>query len=327
MTEKSIVTIPKNVLGQTSAIVPMMISRQGEKALKRFLEFFTATIRNKNTRQAYYRGISQFFDWCEKRNITDLAKIEPIVVAAYIEKITNEKSAPTVKQHLAGIRMLFDWLVNGQIVPTNPAHSVKGPKHVIEEGETPMPEPEEVRELFASFDATSIIGLRDRAIIGVMTYTFARVSAVSKLKVEDYYPQGKQWYLKLTEKGGKALKPPVNRTLENYLDEYIQAAGISEDKKGFLFRSTVGKSKTLTDRGMHRTDILRMVNRRAKNADVQTAICNHSFRARGITSYLQNGGSLETAQRMAGHASPKTTKLYDRRNKEIDVAEVERIRI
>ena len=112
-------------------VVPRVIADAGDPAARRFLEFFAATIRNKNTRMAYYRAVCDFFSWCDRHRIGGIADIEPLHVAAYIENLQHAMSKPTVKQHLAAIRMLFDWLVTGQVVATNPAHSVRGPKHVV----------------------------------------------------------------------------------------------------------------------------------------------------------------------------------------------------
>jgi integrase/recombinase XerD len=124
-------------------------------------------------------------------------------VAAYIEQLGRERSAPTVKQHLAAIRMLFDWLVVGQVVATNPAHSMRGPKHVVKTGKTTVLTGEQARELLDSIDTSTVVCLRDRAVISVMTFAFARIGAAVAMRVDDYYPKGKRWWVRLHEKGGK----------------------------------------------------------------------------------------------------------------------------
>jgi integrase/recombinase XerD len=199
--------------------VPRLIAVSGEKASKRFIEFFTANIPNRNTRQAYARAVGQFLAWCDRRKFT-LETIEPIVIAAYIEQ--HRGSKPTVKQHLAAVRMLFDWLVVGQIVPTNPASSVRGPKHVVKKGKTPVLSADQARQLLDSIDTTTVVGLRDRALIGVMIYSFARVSAVVGMDVRDYWQNGKRWWLRLQEKGGKHHEVPVHHAAEAYLDAYLR---------------------------------------------------------------------------------------------------------
>ena len=168
--------------------VPAVIADAGDHAARRFLEFFAATIRNKNTRMAYYRAACHFFAWVEQHRIGELADIEPIHVAAYIEGLQETAAKPTVKLHLAAIRMLFDWLVVGQVLAVNPAHAVRGPKHVVRRGKTPVLTEDEARRLLDSIDTSTIVGLRDRALIGVMIYSFARIGAVVAMKVEDYYP-------------------------------------------------------------------------------------------------------------------------------------------
>jgi len=126
-------------------LVPRVIADAGDQAARRFLEFFAATIRNKNTRMAYYRACCRFFAWCDHHAIGEIADIEPLHVAAYVEAMAKEFEKPTVKQHLAAIRMLFDWLVTGQVVATNPAHSVRGPKHVVKTGKTTVLTGEQAR--------------------------------------------------------------------------------------------------------------------------------------------------------------------------------------
>jgi integrase/recombinase XerD len=141
--------------------LPAIIRAQGERASRRFIEFFTANIRNRNTRMAYARAVKQFFDWCDKRKL-ELVEIEPLTVAAYIEQLGAEASKPTVKQHLAAIRKLFDYLTTGGILDSNPASSVRGPKYVVRRGKTPVLSAEEARTLLDSIETTTLIGIRDR---------------------------------------------------------------------------------------------------------------------------------------------------------------------
>jgi site-specific recombinase XerD len=308
-------------------VVPTIIGDAGEHAARRFLEFFAATIRNRNTRMAYYRAATRFLAWCEYHKLGQLTDIEPLHVAAYIEALARDYEKPSVKQHLAAIRMLFDWLVTGQVLATNPAHAVRGPKHVVKRGKTPVLTADQARELIDSIDTSTLVGLRDRALIGVMTYAFARIGAVVTMRVEDYFANGKRWWVRLHEKGGKRHEMPAHHKLEAYLDEYIKVAGIAADTKTMLFRSAHGRTGNLTLQGMNRIDAYRMVQRRAAALGMKVRICCHTFRATGITAYLEAGGSLEKAQAMAAHESPRTTKLHDRTGDEITLDEVERIKI
>ena len=308
--------------------LPAIIERAGEKASRRFLEFFLAAIRNKNTRLAYARAVRDFLTWCEQRGIHELARIDSFTVAAYVEHLGSQRSAPTVKQHLAAIRMLFDYLVTGQVdgMPFNPAAAVRGPRHVVKRGKTPVLKPEEARQLLDSIDCSSLSGLRDRALLGVMVYSFARVGAVVAMRVEDYYQQGKRWWLRLHEKGGKRHEVPAHHNAEAYLDAYLDAVGIRDEKKTPLFRA-ISQRRQLTENRMNRVDVFRMIKRRCRAADISMTTNCHTFRATGITAYLLNGGTIENAQAIAAHESPRTTKLYDRTSDEITLDEVERIAI
>jgi integrase/recombinase XerD len=305
--------------------LPVIIRAQGERASRRFIEFFTASIRNRNTRMAYARAVKQFFDWCDERRL-HLMDIEAISLATYIEQLGTTASKPTVKQHLAAIRQLFDYLTTGGVLEVNPAASVRGPKYVVRRGKTPVLSSDEARKLLDSIETTTLIGLRDRALIGTMVYSFARVGAAIGMKVGDYFQHRKRWWLRLHEKGGKRHEVPCHPSLEEYLNAWIAAAGISREKKGPLFR-TMSKGDALSHRPMSRFDVLHMIKRRAEAAALPYSTCCHTFRATGITTYLQNGGTLEHAQTIANHESPRTTKLYDRTREELSFEEVARIKI
>lgn len=311
------------IVGQLTA-VPAFMAAGGERARYAFIEFFTAQIRNRNTRAAYGVAMRSFCAWCDAKGLS-LGTLRTHHVAAYIEFLGRAYSPPTVKQHLAAIRMLFDWLVVRQVVEINPAAAVRGPKHVVKRGKTPVLEADEARQLLDSIDISTPVGLRDRAFIALLVYTFARVSAAVGMNVEDYYAQGKRWWVRLHEKGGKQHDMPAHHLLEEYMDEYLDAAGIPEDRATPLFRTVAGRTGHLTERRMTRTDALRMIWRRAAAAGITMELGCHSFRATGITVYLQNGGLLEHAQQMAAHESARTTKLYDRRSDKITLDEVEKI--
>ena len=308
-------------------LVPALIADAGEPAAWRYVEFFTANIRNPNTRRAYSRACRQFFAWCDDRGLT-LATIRPFDVATYVELLQQTHSAPCVKQQLAAVRMLFDWLVTGQVAPANPASAVRGPKHVVKAGKTPVLDAPDWRKLLDSIPTDTVRDLRDRALIATLTYSFARITAALNMKVEDLRPQGAGWRLRLHEKGGKHHTMPCHHALAEALHAYIAAAGIADDRKGFLFRTSRGHDATvLSEQPMNQSDAWRMIRRRAVAAGIHAPIGNHTFRATGITAYLANGGALEHAQEMAGHESPRTTKLYDRTKERLTQDEVERIRL
>lgn len=300
-----------------------------EESGKRFWEFFTANIRNKNTRRAYFVAVSQFSSWCEERKLV-LEQVQPIHVAGYIEQLMKIHSKPTVKQHLAAIRMLFDWLVTGQIIPSNPAHSVRGPKHSVKKGKTSVLSAEEMRTLLDSIKVQDkkgrpiLIGFRDRALIALMGYTFARVGAAIGMKVEDCYIQKRRGWVRLHEKGGKVNELPCHHNLETFLDEWLSRSGLALEPTSPLF-PTLRHGKLTGRQQMAQAEVHQMSQRRAIAAGIATKISCHSFRATGITTYLQNGGKLEIAQQMAGHESARTTGLYDRRNDTVALDEIEKI--
>jgi site-specific recombinase XerD len=288
------------------AALPALIVRAGEKGAYRFLEFFAAHIRNPNTRQ-------------------ELSDIRSAHIAGYVEQLMKTHTPPSVKQHLAAIRMLFNWLVVGQIVEHNPAAAVRGPRYVVNKGKTPVLLGQEARKLLDTIRMDTLVGLRDRALVALLVYTFARVSAAVHMHVEDVYIQGRRMWVRLHEKGGKEHTLPCHHELEQYLQAYIDAAGMAHEKGTPLFRSAVGKTGQLTKKPMHRIDAFRMVKRRAAEAAILSPIGCHTFRATGITQYLLHGGKLEHAQHMAAHELSRTTGLYDRRKDEVTLGEVERI--
>ena len=252
----------------------------------------------------------------------DRGSVSPLHVAAYIR--THPGSVPTVKQHLAAIRMLCDWLVVNQVLPVNPAAAVRGPKHVVTKGATPVLTQGEARKLLDHIDTGTLAGLLDRALFSVMLYSFARVSAVLGMRRQDYFAQGSRGWLRLHEKGGRRHDVPAHHRAAEILDEYVEAAEL-EEPKAALIQSVDRAGERLTGRPLTRRVVLAMIKRRAAAAGLPLSTCCHTFRATGITAYLSNGGTLEHAQQIAGHASPKTTKLYDRTADTVTVDEIERI--
>jgi site-specific recombinase XerD len=311
----------------TTPHLPALIAAAGDRAGLRFLEFFAGTIRNGHTRRAYARAVGEFLTWCEEAGVPSIATVQPLHVAAWIEKQTRAQAAPTVKQQLAAIRHLFDWLVTGQVIAVNPAASVRGPSHIVRQGKTPVLEPAEARDLLDSIDVTTHAGLRDRALIALMVYSFARIGAAVGMKVEDVFTQNRRLWVRLREKGGKAHAMPCHHNLEAYLTAYLEQTGIMTDDKGPLFRTIGRGTDKLTRTPLPQANAYQMIARRAVAAGIMTKVGNHSFRATGITAYLKNGGTLEKAAAMANHASTRTTQLYDRRHDEMSLDEVERIRV
>jgi site-specific recombinase XerD len=225
-----------------AALVPALIADAGNAAGWRYVEFFTANIRNPNTRRAYARACSRFFAWCDDRGLT-LTTIRPHDVATYIETLQQTHSAPGVKQQLAAVRMLFDWLIVGQVAPSNPASAVRGPTHVVKSGNTPVLEGKEWRRLIDAIPTDTVRDLRDRALIATLTYGFARVGAALKMRVEDLQSKGSGWLIRLHEKGGKQHMMPCHHALAEALHAYIAAAGIAADRRDTVQERRLTPSK------------------------------------------------------------------------------------
>ena len=308
-----------------SILVPDAIAVAGPEAINRLIEFFTAQIRNPNTREAYCRASMQFFAWMAENRVNDCRLVQPVHVAGWVEAMLRDDfEVPTVKQRLAAIRMLFDWLVTGGILRANPASSVRGPRYSVHRGKTPVLSGAEAGQLLDSIPTTNLAGLRDRALIALMTYSFARVSAAVGMRVADVFHERKRLWVRLHEKGGKRHEMPCHHALEEYLTEWLEKSGLKNRPESPLFPS-LSRSGRLTGRPLHRIEAWAMVKRRAKAADLKTIVVNHTFRGTGITAYLEHGGLLERAKQMANHASTKTTQLYDRRNDRTTLDDVERI--
>ena len=282
-------------------------------------EFF-AGIDNPHTERSYRRAIIRFLDWCTSRRLL-LPNIGPADVSEYLKRLArpgegyhiqaDEKTSPS-----CSAEGFFDKLVERHAIALNPAAAVRGPRLSVQEGKTPAFSAEQARTLLKSIDTTTVVGMRDRAIIATLVYTAARVGAVSKLRLRDLYQDGRQKCLRLDEKGGKVREIPLRAELGGFLEEYIHRANLASGSADApIFQTTIRRMKQLTGRPMTTGDILRMVKRRLKDANLpHERLTCHSFRATTITDLLSQGVPLEDVQFLAGHADPPhLTRLYDRR--------------
>jgi site-specific recombinase XerD len=237
-------------------------------------------------------------------------------------------AVPTKKQHLAALRHFFDLLVVRHAVILNPAASVRGERYQVVEGKTPEISVGQARQLLRNIDTGHVVGLRDRAIVGILVYTAARVGAVAKLQVRDYFDAGDQYCLRFTEKGGKSREIPVRHDLQQFMSCYLAAAnGAPTSPDAPLFRTAIRRTKQLTENGMTAGDMGRMVKRRMRDAGLPPRLSPHSFRVATITDLLAQGVPLQDVQHLAGHADSRTTRLYDRRQRRVTRNIVERISI
>jgi site-specific recombinase XerD len=299
-----------------------------------FRQFFEAEIENSNTRRAYLIGAEDFFAFAASRSGgTALQSITSLQVSGWIDDMKARRlSAPTIKQRLAGLRMLFQALVRERILAINPAAVVKGPRHSFTKGKTPVLSGDEINRLLQCIDTRTLTGLRDRAMISTMAYTFARITAVAALRVGDVFTQHRRLWLRLNDKGGKAHDIPCHHVLEASIGDWLDAAGHLGRPDAPLFQTIDRSGRRPVDgwpisgRPMTQSLAWEMVQRRAKDAGIGTRVCNHTFRAAGITAYLTHGGTIERAAVIAGHSSTRTTQLYDRRPDDVTLAEINKIR-
>jgi integrase/recombinase XerD len=310
---------------------PAIVQRAGGPATFAYAEFFEAELENDNTHRSYRNAVNRFLAWCDGQAL-GLRQVSPAHVAGYVRDLATAKgtpaSKPTRKLHLAAIRQFFDRLVVRHAVILNPAASVKGPRHQVAEGKTPAITPEQARRVLHSIDVSHVVGLRDRAIIGVLIYTAARGGAVAKLRLRDFYSDGRQWLFRFDEKGGKVRDIPARHDLEEFVLDYIRTAGIEGDSPDTpLFRTAKGRTKELTASGMKGKDVLRLVKRRFKDVGLPPNLTSHTFRATTITDLLNSGVNPDDVQDLAGHADARTTRLYDRRKRAVTRNIVERISI
>ena len=318
---------PPSLQSQPSPALPPshpLILQGGEKAAWAFFEFFTATISNANTRRAYATAVLNFLNWCQERGVTDLGQIRAPFIAEYIRNYLR-LADPSIKLHLSGIRQCFDFLVTRGILDQNPASSVKGPKHIVHKGKTPLLDADQTRELLDSLPLDNIVGLRDRALIGTMVFTFGRIGAVLGMNVGDYFLDGRRQTFRLHEKGGKHHTVPAHHNAIEYVEDYLDAAGLRHFPRAPIFQSA--PHHRLSGHRLLEDNARQMIKRRARNAGLPATTCCHTFRATGITNYLENGGTLEKARALAAHQSSQTTRLYDHSDDKLTLDEIERIRI
>lgn len=305
--------------------LPELIAQAGSAGQFAWEEFIYGKIRNPHTRAAYERAIRQFLTHCAALG-KQLPTVSPRDVGNYLD--AQGYAPATKKLHLSAIRHFFDTLVTRHVIMLNPAHSVRGERLQVAEGKTPEITVPQARRLMKSLDLGHVIGLRDRAIIAIMIYTAARVGAVATLRISDFYDLGDQYCLRFAEKGGKSREIPVRHDLQRFIRDYISAGNLEDaEKSKSLFRTTIRRTKQLTQNPMTAGDMSRMVKRRMRDAALPSRLSPHSFRVTTITDLLSQGVPLEDVQNLAGHADPRTTRLYDRRRRKVTRNIVERISV
>ena len=304
---------------------PAILQRAGKNALFAADEFFSARISNPHTRRAYARPVGRFLAWCEEQGI-ELRQVTPGLAGRFIEELPG--SDPTRNLALAALRHFFDALVTRHAVALNPFASVRGQKHSVVDGKTPELTIGQARALLGSLDLSRVVGLRDRAVLGVLTYTGARVGALARLRCGDLQQQESQRVLRFTEKGGKQREIPVRHDLDEWIDAYLEAGKIDLSQKAApLFLAADRWGSGLVDRALTAHGVRRMLKRRLKEAGLPEIICPHSFRVMVVTDLLGQNVPMEDVQYLAGHSNPRTTQIYDRRRRRVTRNIVERISV
>ena len=288
--------------------LPHLVATAGHAARFAYEEFFLGRIRNPYTRRNYRHAVHRFLEWCRNLGL-ELHQIAPKHVGQHLDELPY--SAATKKVHLSALRHFFDELVVRHAVVLNPATSVRGERYQVIEGKTPEISAKQARLLLRTIDTSNVVGLRDRSIIAILIYTAARIGAVAKLRYEHYYDDGEQYYLRFSEKSGKSREIPVRHDLQSFLGEYLAVSGVMQaEPRSHLFRTTLGRTKRLTENSMTAGDMGRMVKRRMRDAGLPSRLSPHSFRVATITDLLLQGIPLQDVQILAGHSDPRTTRLY-----------------
>lgn len=321
-TSLTVIHEPKEL---ASSVPPGLIVAAGPAAGFAWDEFFSGHIRNRHTRAAYLLAVRRFLTWAESRAIT-IDRITPGMVGGYFDQ--HAGSVPTKKLHLSAIRSFFDVLVNRHVIILNPAATVRGERYQAVEGKTPEISRDQARALLASIDTSRPVGRRDKAIIATLIYTATRAGAAAGLLVKDFTSDGTQYSLRFHEKGGKSRSIPVRHDLQAILVAYLDVISWeSQPGDSPFFRSAAGRTGDLTALPIRNVDICRIVKRRLRDAGLPGNLSPHSFRVATLTDLLLQGVPLEDAQYLAGHSDPRTTRLYDRRQRQVTRNTVERISI
>jgi len=295
-----------------------------QKTAETLLNILEGRIRNKNTKSGYKVAWRSFFGFCSEYKL-ELNRVKPYHIGMWLKR--HPGSVATQRQHLAAVRLLFDHLLQEGVAEHNPAARAKPPRLERESAHTPVFEQEEIKKFLGAIKLDSLMDIRDNALLRTLLYSWARVSALVVLKVEDYYERKGERWLRLHEKRGKIHEVPVHSKAREAIDRWLAASGLDLQPSAPLFPAFGKDKKTLELRHMDRRSIWRLVQARARSSGLKKPICCHSFRATGITEYMNAGGTLDMAQRIAGHCQLSTTKIYDRSHDRLTLDEIERVDI
>ncbi|MBV7326725.1 site-specific integrase [Chloroflexi bacterium TSY] len=297
-----------------------------EQAEQVIVDLFRHKRKNQNTQQAYLRALHRFSGWCESEGLT-LPELHSQNIETYVEKQLRSEglSDASIQQHLSALKTVFNRLYIERVLSIDPAAPIRFEGMKKTEGSTPDLSSEQIDDLFDVIDTETLSGLRNAAMIAVMLYSGARVSAVANMKVSDYFGAGEEWYFRFIEKRRNLHIVPVHEEAKNYVDRYIEAAGIAYQYDTPLFRKFTNTLE-ITDEPVSRTAITAMIKYYGEKAGIEAKnICSHSCRATAATNLLEQGTPAEDVQRFLNHTHISTTLMYDRRDKKTKKKVVESI--
>ena len=306
----------------TDLVIPDPRESKRQKTAETFLNILEGRIRNPNTRSAYKVAWRSFIAFCSEYKL-DLECVKPYHFGLWLKR--HPGGVATQRQHLAAVRLLFDHLLEQGLVDLNPAARAKPPRLERESSHTPVFEEDEIKAFLGAIKLESLMDIRDKALFSVLLYSWARASALVALTVEDYYQRKAERWLRLSEKRGKIHEVPVHSKAREAIDNWLSASGLGSNPKAPLFPGFGKDKKTIELRHMDRSSLWRLVQARARACGLEKRVGCHSFRATGITEYMNRGGLIDMAQRIAGHSQLSTTKIYDRSRDRLTAAEIERL--
>ena len=318
-------TPPSSALALVTHRSRSVIEDAGGGAILAAEEFFLAGLPNRHTRRAYTRHVEDFLAWCGEHEVA-LAAVSPGDAAAWID--AKAASVSSQRMALAALRRFFRLLVTRHAILLNPFDSVRGPRREDRrEGKAALITPAQVRHLLQTIDLSRPTGLRDRAVLGTLAGTGARVGAISRLRIRDFRDFGDHRTLRLHEKRGLVREIPVRVDLDGWIHAYLLLVAGELAPAGPLFRPLRLPTQRFADHAMRPGTIRAMLKRRLRDAGLPSIITPHSFRAMVVTDLLTQGVPIEDVQYLVGHAHPSTTLIYDRRARSVSRNTVERISI
>ena len=317
----------KEVVLAATELIPSSAESKRQKTRKTLLNIIEGRIQNPNTRRAYKNAWKKFFEFCSEYKLA-LDRLEPFHLGMFLRRHLG--GVATQRQHLSAIRLLFDELLEQGVVELNPAARTKPPRLQRESSHTPVFEAAEIKAFLGAIKLECLRDVRDKALFCVLAYSWARVSAVAALNVEDYFERKGTRWLRFQEKRGKIHEVPVHSEAREAVDRWIAASGLGPSAPLFPAfapdKQTFAKDKETNElRHLDRGGIFWLLQARAKASGLEKKVCVHSFRATGITEYLNAGGSIHIAKRIAGHSQLSTTQIYDHSGDGGMIAAIEKV--